>query len=138
MGLSAAADPVGVTYTVSGSPRAWVYDFSVTNNIGGTNDIYFFGVKIGNTDVVGSPSGWAFSQGDTRWTPNSGSGITYDNTRCCNDSTSILLGQTVSGFEVQGTSASALNSIQWFAHAAFGIDTNADGHFNPRPAAWSK
>jgi hypothetical protein len=34
------AAPVDVTYTFSGSAGDWTYDFSVTNNLGGTNYIY--------------------------------------------------------------------------------------------------
>jgi hypothetical protein len=62
----AAADTVDVSYTVSGSPGAWVYDFSVTNNIGGTNRIFMFGIQLGKTDIVGSPA--PFAQGFVTWT----------------------------------------------------------------------
>ena len=55
----AYADPVDVSYTVSGSPGAWVLDFSVTNNLGGTNSIYYLNVGLPTTSIVGSPAGWA-------------------------------------------------------------------------------
>ena len=42
----ARADPVEVSYVVSGHTGAWLLDFSVTNNLGGTNNVYFFGVQF--------------------------------------------------------------------------------------------
>jgi hypothetical protein len=40
--FQASASPVDVTYTVTGSTGNWTYDFSVTNNLAGTNDLYTF------------------------------------------------------------------------------------------------
>ena len=54
----AQASPVDVTETISGSSGAWVYDFSVTNNLGGTNDVYAFGVELPTANETGIPSGW--------------------------------------------------------------------------------
>ena len=55
---SAQANPVDVTYTVSGSPGAWSYDFSVTNNLGTPFSIYLFGVSFSADHISASPAGW--------------------------------------------------------------------------------
>jgi hypothetical protein len=57
-GSLAEANPVDVSYTVTGSAGNWTLDFSVTDNLGGTNDIYFFGVELSARDIVGSPTNW--------------------------------------------------------------------------------
>lgn len=123
--------PVDVSFTTSGSSGNWTYDFSVTNNIGGANSIYFFGVQVGQTNVTGSPAGWGFNSYDTPWnnSPLGGSSTTYDNTWCCTFD-GILNGQTLTGFEVTVNSGTALSSIRWFAFASNGTDTNSDGHFD--------
>ena len=57
--IGARAAAVDVSYTASGSPSNWVLDFSVTNSLGGTNDIYFFGVSLPTGhNIVGSPTGY--------------------------------------------------------------------------------
>ena len=56
-GLSVAA-PI-VTETITGTSGNYTLDFSVQNNLGNTNDIYFFGVLIDSgRHIVGSPSGF--------------------------------------------------------------------------------
>lgn len=124
------AAPVDVSFTTSGSSGNWTYDFSVTNNIGGANSIYFFGVQVGQTNVTGSPAGWGFSSDNTPWanSPLGGSSTIYDNTWCCTFN-GILNGQTLTGFEVTVNSGTALSSIRWFAFALGDNDTNSDGHF---------
>lgn len=148
------AAAIDVSFTTSGSSGSWTYDFSVTNNIGGTNSIYFFGVQVGQTNVTGSPAGWAFNSIDTPWTnsPYGGSSTIYDNTWCCAFNSRILNGQTLTGFDVTVNSGIALSSIRWFAFATNGTDTNSDGHFHdnfnpgfegvsvsavPEPSTWA-
>jgi hypothetical protein len=117
----AQANPVDVTYTVSGSPGDWILNFSVTDNLGGTNDLYFFGVSIGSPDIVGSPTGWSVRSGTWSNAGYGGSSTTYDNTwiaGCC--SPYVLPGGTLSGFEVLDTSSVAPASVQWFAWANLG------------------
>lgn len=157
---AANAGPVTVTDSISGSAGAWVHDFSLTNNIGGDNAIYFFGVDLAN-NIVGSPSGWAENGNDEPWNNAvyGGSNITYFNSWCCTTpgnfpGSAITTGQTASGFLVLDTGATATTAINWFAFAAQGNDSAADGHFNsdgnpgfegqvsagagvPEPAAWA-
>src|SRR5580704_6649569 len=47
---SVHANPVDVSYTISGAPGDWIVDVSITDNLGGTNDLYFVGIKLPNTN----------------------------------------------------------------------------------------
>ena len=51
-----------VTASLSGSSGDWTLNFSVNNTLGGSNDIYFFGVNIvnefPNSTITGEPTGW--------------------------------------------------------------------------------
>jgi hypothetical protein len=54
----AQAVPVDVSYTVSGSAGDWTYNFSVTNNLGGTNYVYAVSsADFPNTSYVSGPAG---------------------------------------------------------------------------------
>jgi hypothetical protein len=123
----AQASPIDVTYTVSGSAGSWIYDFSITNSLGGTNDIYFFGVEmspLGARNIVGSPSNWD-PNAQTGWNNSihGGLNINYDNIWIDgNYPTSILPGQTLSGFKTGSTASTSLSSVRWFAWSA-----NPDG-----------
>ena len=122
---AARANVVDATYTVSGSAGNWVYDFSFTNNIGGSNQIYFLGIKLPATDIVGSPTGWG---GLTIvGSPDGGTGTSYNNNWCVNSCQHDLLaapiasGSTLGGFQARDTSLIAQTSIPWFAYAAGGV-----------------
>jgi len=111
---SAQANPVDVTYTVSGSPGAWSYDFSVTDNLG-TFSIYYFGVSFSADHISGSPTGWV------DW--GAGSAVAedamnfYDVWRVNSSFTpSISPGQTLGGFDVLDTAQTPLSSVNWFAY----------------------
>jgi hypothetical protein len=129
------ASPVHVTYLVSGSSGDWDLNFSVTDNLGGTTGIYFFGVALPATDIVGSPSGWAYPSFDNPWTnaPYGGSSTVYNNpwcaATCSGDFSDVILpGQTLSGFVVEDTAVVAPSSVQWFAYAHGGTYTGG-GNF---------
>jgi hypothetical protein len=141
--LSAArvsADPVGVSYTVSGSSGAWILDFSVTNNLNAGQDVYLFGVSLPSQDKVGSPSGWGDCPGVcTMGTLNTGSplanginlngpNVTFNNIWHepvgSNPSDAIASGDTLSGFEAEVNSILPPTSVEWFAIAA---DTTPNG-----------
>lgn len=54
-----SADPINVSYTVTGGPGDWTLDFSVNNNLGGAadQDFYFFGVDLSSSsNITGSPT----------------------------------------------------------------------------------
>ncbi len=123
---TAQANEIDVSYTVTGSSGNWVYDFSVTNNLvnspGGTNDIYLFGVELGANNVTGYPNanwgGPSFSSINSGMY-SGGQGINYDNNWIDgNFPTSLLPGQTLSGFKATSTEATARSSVRWYAFSA--------------------
>jgi hypothetical protein len=115
-----------VFYNVSGSSGDWTLDFSITNTLGDGNLIYFFGVKLDARDITGSPIDWDPNAFLT-WNNSSygGSNIDYNNNWLC-VGTDIIDGQTLSGFVVHDTSATAPTSIPWFAFAGGGIYDGTD------------
>ena len=59
---TAQASPVDVSYTVSGSAGNWALDFSITNNLGSTYDIYPSFRNCNN--IEWNCSYWKYSNGD--------------------------------------------------------------------------
>jgi hypothetical protein len=129
---SARAFSVDVAFTVTGTPGNWIYDFSVTNNIGGTNRIYFFDVALPQTFIAGSPDGFNNYSGSlVPFSPIGfgGSSQVYNNPWCvgtCDGSGGILPGQTMSGFQVLDTSALPLELVPFVAFAFGGTYTGPD------------
>jgi hypothetical protein len=122
-----------VTFSVSGVSGNYSLDFSVTNTLGGTNDIYFFGVQLPARDITGSPPGWDPNAWPT-WNNSGfgGSNTTYNNNWIdfsLNGPTTIQPGQTLSGFVVHDTAATAPTSVPWFA-AAYGGTYLGGDNFN--------
>ena len=111
-----------MNYTVSGSAGSWVYDFSVTNNLGGDNLVYLFGVNLGavTTDgITGSTGLWhdiSPQNYTTPTTPYGASSIYYNVWRNLNAnfSDAISSGQTLSGFKVSDASQTPYASVAWF------------------------
>ena len=124
------AAPVNVSFTTSGSSGDWYYDFSVNNDIGFNQKVYFFGVKTAATGIVGSPTGWTYSPENNPWNniPWGGAVDGYNNP-WLSDGSTISFGETVSGFQVHDTSTSALTSINWFAFAIG--DNYPNANINP-------
>jgi hypothetical protein len=125
---TARADPVDVTYTVTGSAGNWTLNFSVTNNISSTQDIYFFGVQASN-----------FLSGPPQWSDpgfQSVGGMTYDAAYISTpggnlpDGTpNVVSGQTMDGFEaVYYSSIAEPTSISWFA---FSVASNFHDNNDP-------
>jgi hypothetical protein len=116
------ADAVGVSYTVSGSSGSWILDFSVTNNVNAGQVVYFFGVLLPTQDIVGSPTGFvncASHCTTTTWNPSDhfgGPNLTYNNL-WINGTPDVLFGNTLSGFDVGVSSATAPTAVEWFAYA---------------------
>jgi hypothetical protein len=153
---AAQAAPVDVTMTVSGSSGNWVYDFSVSNNLGGTNDIYFFGVALPTENVTAAPAGWQQWNGGALWnnSASGGSATTYDNNWNTHISTpfEIAPGATLGGFEVTDSSVNSSSSVDWFAYAYnyYGGTYDGGGNFGtstnpgfegvaavPEPSTWA-
>jgi hypothetical protein len=138
---AAKASPVDVSFTVSGSAGNWLLDFSVTNNLGGTNGLYAFGVRLAAPSVVGSPSGWDPNAlpGGTNWFNNGGSNTNYNtNWITCpaascpagHPITVVGPGQTLSGFNVVDSELAIPLSVSWYTIAAGGNYTGPGCSFN--------
>ena len=130
---SANASPVEMTYSVTGSSGAWDLDLTVTNNIGGTNNIYFLGIRDTNGSIPtnGSPPNWFSNEADWNNGALGGSGITYDLLWASNDQETYVIapGESLSGFEILDTSASAPSTLDFFAFAFQG-DYSGPGCFH--------
>lgn len=131
---SAEASPVGISYAITGSSGDWTYNFAVTNNLGGTNDIYAIiisGLPTGGTS--GSPAGWIV---DTTYNP-----IEWCYGTCFAPSSNLIDGTTLSGFLVHDSAVNASYLLPWVVAAIGGnlgnavFDGNAVGTLVPIPAA---
>jgi len=120
---TAQAGPVDVACTVSGSSGNWLVDCSVTDNLGGTNNLYFFGVLMPTRDITASPAGWDPNAVNS-YNPGAygGSNTNYDNLWVTNPtgSTLILPGQTLGGFQARSTAIAMPTAVPWMAVAAGG------------------
>jgi hypothetical protein len=136
---TASADPLGVTYTVTGGPGNWTLDFSVTNNIAGAPNqvFYFFGVALAGSTVAGSPALLPADPGIPVFNPSilfGGSNTNYNDIWLGSvDPADAHPGSTTTGFDVLVSSLTAPTAVQWFG---FTEDTNfaptytAGGNFN--------
>lgn len=134
---TASADPLGVSYTLSGGPGAWTLDFSVTNNITGApnQDLYLFGVQVDNSSISAFPSAFvAFPSGINPFATWGGANIAYNDVWTADVGAAAgFPGQTISGFDVTITSAAAPTSVEWLG---WSFDVNdqpsytAGGNFN--------
>ncbi len=123
----AQSSPIDMSYTVSGSAGNWVYDFSFTNNLPGTSEIYSVGVRLTNPFAASIvyPTGWfAGSPGGWNWLGYGGSNTNYNALWVTCPSAScpggwpindIEPGQTLSGFQVTDTDLNLLTSVSWYA-----------------------
>src|SRR5262249_57880343 len=113
--LSAQAATIDVSYTISGSPGNWLYNFTVTNNLGGNYDIYAVDINLPNPSAVSS---------HTNWIPQA----TATNIQWCDFNCFyfgvLATGQTLSGFVVLDTATTAQTSLTWQIAA---IDPTACG-----------
>ena len=114
----AQAAPVDVTYTFSGSAGDWTYDFSVTNNLGGTNYIYALSsTDLPFTSYFSGPAGWVDGQLTNPGSPN----LEWCFTSCFYfGPTNLPAGSTLGGFIAHDTTVSPLMSVQWQAFAEGG------------------
>ncbi|MDO8988745.1 MAG: PEP-CTERM sorting domain-containing protein [Sideroxyarcus sp.] len=127
------AAPV-VTFTTSGSAGSWLVDFSVTNTLGGTNNIYFFGVQAPTTNIVSSPTGWTSYQTFSNISAFGGSSATYNDVWLIPTSSSAVItpGDTVGGFNVIYNTVDAPTSVSWFAFSYGDTYTGSDHFYNDK------
>ena len=114
---SLKANPIDVSYTISGTTGDYYLDFTVTNNLNAGQLVYFFGIQSSDAVVTGSPTGFA-SLGSTPWSnaANGGSNLVYNLSWQDGDSDVLGFGQTLSGFTVHSTDLVAPDSVAWFAY----------------------
>lgn len=130
-GTAAQAAPIDVSYATTGSSGNYTLNFSVTNNLGGSNDVYFFGVKLSQPGITGSPSGAWDSTLWPNWdnTAYGGSNTNYNNNWIDFSFGNLLPGNTLGGFQVTVADLVAPGAVEWFAYASGGI-WNGGGNFN--------
>lgn len=122
----ANAGLIDVSTDVTGTAGNWLLDISVTNNLGGTNDLYFFGVRIDDASFNSGP-------GSDRgiWDNSGYSGKVNDIYDVSWIGFSISPGDTLSGFKVSVQSLAAPTEFDWFAYASGGTYTG-DEFYNSR------
>lgn len=130
--FSAAADPITVGYFASGSAGDWTLDFLVSNNLAGApdQDLYFFGVALSASDVVGSPAGYdptAISTWDNSGL--GGSNTLYNNVWLDGSASQLLPGAMLSGFEVHVSDLTLPQTVQWFAFTSGSSAYTGGGNF---------
>jgi hypothetical protein len=135
---NADASPIEVSTTVSGSPGDWTYNFSITNNLGGTNEVYFWGVAL-PVGVTTQPDGWPALSYSWITTEGSGSHTQYDTIWCSNGCQGILdhtvqPGQTLGGFSLE--TSLQLAAIPWFAYAYNNQDQPNSGDYTGSDCFW--
>lgn len=122
----AQANPVDVSYTVSGIAGNWTFDFAVTDNLGGTNNLYLFGVELPARNIVGSPAGWDPNAVNS-YNPSiyGGSNTNYNNIWITNPtgSSAISPGQTLSGFKAVSSDLTLPLGVKWMAVSSGGTYT---------------
>ncbi|HNC23022.1 MAG TPA: hypothetical protein PLU52_02360 [Opitutaceae bacterium] len=117
------AEPVNVSYTVTGTSGDYTLNFSITNNISAGQHLYFFGTKLGGAGITASPSGWDPSMWSI-WNPTtyggSGPNINFNNNwidLSINSGGGLAFGDTLSGFSVHILDAAAPEFVDWFAYS---------------------
>ncbi len=121
---AARAYPVDASYTYSGSAGNWLVDFTFTNNItqAGNWSLYFGGIRLGNTNNVGSPAGyipWVNYDATGLPGPQPANPIIYDNTwiNLAANPNTLLPGTSLSGFRAISDEIDAPTSIPWLVFA---------------------
>ena len=115
-GAAAAAKPVDMTFTVTGTPGDWTLNFDVANNMTGTDlSLYFVGVAVDGGTVAGNPLDFSSTAYPT-WNNvvYGGSDFTYNGVWINNGHVDYA-GQNLGGFLVNTTSVAAPTSVEWFA-----------------------
>lgn len=132
MATVAAASPVGVTYTASGSAGAWTLDFNVTNNISPGQSLYFFGVSLSSCNITAAPNGWN-QWSSNQWSSGNGCASTFSGSSVLGGSNisynnnwidpsvysgGITYGTTNSGFQVTINDQVLPSTVSFFAFSA--------------------
>jgi hypothetical protein len=98
------ASVLDISYTVSGSPGDWTYDFTVTNNIALAN-VYAVAFDLPGATYVSAPAGWVPA------TANFSPYGQWCLVNCDNSVSGIATGSTLGGFLAHETDANAQTSV---------------------------
>lgn len=133
------SNPIDVSYTASGTSGNYLLNFTVVNNMTSnpTQDIYLFGVRLDNSSVQGSPTGFD-SSFYTTWnnqTNGYGGSNTDYNAVWVDFSKSHFPGSSsptsLSGFTVKVTGLNLPTTVNWFAYSISSTSSpyTGDGNF---------
>jgi hypothetical protein len=127
----ASADPTLVTESTSGTSGDYTLNFTLTNNIGGDQKIYIFGVSLDSgTDFAGSPPTFPAHYDAFSVAPYGGSSTIYNNTWLDNVDAGLPTGVPLSGFAVHSTDTTLPASIPWVVLSFGTTHYTGGGNFN--------
>ncbi len=125
---SAAAQPVAVDYSISGSAGNWLLNFTLRNAFGSSDHgLYFFGVSAGSSTITNSPSNWSPFMA---WTVAAGSGRRYASSWMTDPSTGLLPGQALTGFTIRTFDMDMPTTVRWFAYGFSNSGASYEGGDN--------
>jgi hypothetical protein len=103
---TARATPI-VTYTISGTPGDYGYDFSVTNNLVAPYEIYSLFVALPNGTPISAPPNWV---------PTAGTSVQWCSFSCYTNvatNPAILPGETLGGFVASSSDLMEYTSLTY-------------------------
>ncbi len=112
---SLTAQPVAVSYTVTGSAGNWMLDFTVANNLVGAPPdmgVYMFGIQAPGSATTAQPAGWSKLGFTMSGLP---SGNSYATSWIDPTFTGVKAGQTKSGFQIWLSNVTAPTSFKYYA-----------------------
>lgn len=114
------AQPVKVSFHVTGSPAGWVLNFKVTNQLDlapADMAIRTFGVRIDERAVVAAPPGFLVERYESWYHAGAGGSDTEYNVSWQSLSAALLPSSTGEGFVVYSAEPTPPTTVQWFALA---------------------
>lgn len=136
LGTVASAYPLDITFNVSGSPGDWLLDFTFQNNMPVSQSLYFWGIELADSTISGSPTNWT-PDGTFDPAPFGGPDVTFDNLWYAGGGF-VLPGQSLSGFQVTDTDATAPSEVLWLAYfTGSGSYTGTDYFSSPNNPGFS-
>ena len=130
-GGQAAAGPITVTESTSGTSGDYTLNFTITNNIGGDQKIYIFGVSMDSgTNFAGSPPTFPTHLDGLSVSQFGGSSTIYNNAWLDNVDAGLPSGATLGGFAVFSTDTTLPASIPWVVLSFGQTPYTGGGNFN--------
>jgi hypothetical protein len=131
LGGQASAEPVLVSESTTGTSGDYTLNFTLTNNIGGDQKIYIFGVALDSgTDFAASPPSFPAHFDAFSVSSFGGSSTVYNNTWLDNVDAGLPSGTTLGGFAVHSTDTTLPTSIPWVVLSFGTTPYTGSGYFN--------